>query len=70
MLRKLIKARRLWGLAFQFIPKCDTLGRGDPGSAFTGCDFSGGEPGVPTFAYLYSGAIMSPPLVCLCSINL
>lgn len=25
---------------------------------------------VPTFAYLYSGAVTSPPLVCLCSINL
>lgn len=25
---------------------------------------------VPTFAYLYSGAVPSPPLVCLCSINL
>lgn len=41
----LIKARRLWGLAFQFIPKCDTLGRGDPGSGFTGCGFRGGKPG-------------------------
>lgn len=25
---------------------------------------------VSTFAYLYSGAVTSPPLVCLCSINL
>lgn len=25
---------------------------------------------VPTFAYLYSSAVTSPPLVCLCSINL
>lgn len=33
MLRKLIKARRLWGLAFQFIPKCDTLRRGTLGLA-------------------------------------
>lgn len=25
---------------------------------------------MPTFTYLYSGAAMSPPLICLCSINL
>lgn len=25
---------------------------------------------LPTFAYLYSGAVPSPPLLCLCSINL
>lgn len=25
---------------------------------------------VPTFAYLYSSAVTSPPLLCLCSINL
>lgn len=40
-----------------------------PGSGFTGCDFSQGKPGA-TFAYLYSSAVTSPPLVCLCSINL
>lgn len=28
------------------------------------------ESVVPTFAYLYSGAVTSPPLVSLCSINL
>lgn len=48
-------------------------GKGDPGSGFTGCDFGGGKL-VPTFAYLYSGAVMPPHPTptpgCLCSINL
>lgn len=65
----LIKARRLWGLAFQFIPKCDTLGRGTLALALQ--DVASEEESlVPTFAYLYSGAAVSPPLMCLCSINL
>lgn len=65
----LIKARRLWGLAFQFIPKCDTLGRGTLALALQ--DVASEEESlVPTFAYLYSGTARSPPLKCLCSINL
>lgn len=65
----LIKARHLQGLAFQFIPKCDTLGTGTLGLVFQDVT-SVEESLVPTFAYLYSGAVMSPPLICLCSINL
>lgn len=69
----LIKARRLWGLAFQFITKCDTLGRGTLGPALqdvTSVEESWCLPLLICILVLSCPPTPHPTPGCLCSINL
>lgn len=59
----------LCGAAFWLVPENDPLGLGSVRPAWQDVTQAEESP-VPTFAYLYSSAVTSPSLVCLCSINL